>query len=281
MESREFFKRYWYYIVIALVILVVLIVVLVVVIRKHDKSPPPKTKKDAGNITLENELVIDIPVSSSPILSEIFELMKADIDSTPPPPGMKEMMKRPQVTKMFELSKRQPNAKELKEMEQVEDYLHSHGRRPWGKEGDVSEHWNYRFGKYIRKGNTAKNLPRISQLIGQLCSGADDKAGSNSLGGYFYYPPGGCREWHTNKKDWIGWRGYFIYCPDGDNMSDLNVLDPKTHKMTRIPDKSGVLRLFKVTSSPPLWHSVSSSTHRYSLGFRLADKCVDRLKKQL
>ncbi len=280
-KAKLFFKRYWYYIVIVLVILAVLIVVLVVVIRKQEKKD--EEDDDGGNpggpvaITEMEELVVDLPVGRHPILVEIFELFRADVNATPPPPNAAKAMGRQIVQRMCQMSKRKPTEEELKEMEGVEKHLHDHHVRPWGWEGQVDQHWTYRFGKFVRNEKTCPALQKITSLVSSLCSAKGEEEGNNSVGGYFYYPQGGCREWHTNKDDWIGWRGYFIYCPKGEDQSSLNVIDPGTNEMHRFGDRSGILRLFRVTRNPVLWHAVTSDTDRYSLGFRLSNECVEAL----
>jgi len=219
-------------------------------------------------------LYYDVDVNSHPILKEVYQEFVKDIDAIPEPPGVQEHMSTPINKEIYEKSVRKPTLEELDDFEKVEQYLAKHHERPWkslSPEQDVDKNWRFRFGKYIRKSETSPRFGKIISLIQQLDP-------SINLGGYFYYPKGGCREWHTNERDQLGWRGYFVYCPEGDNMSELNVLDPKTKEMTRIPDRSGIISLFKVkTGDDRLWHSITSRTKRYSLGFRLPDKVVDQL----
>lgn len=223
---------------------------------------------------MKESLYYDIDVSSHPILKEIYEEFVKDIDATPEPPRVEEAMNTPINKEIYEKSVRQPTLKELDEFEKVEKYLSQHGHRPWKSimpEQDVDPHWKFRFGKYIRNTNKGSRFEKMINLVHQLDPNI-------TLGGYFYYPKGGCREWHTNEMDPLGWRGYFVYCPEGDGKSELNILDPKTKKMVRASDKSGIIRLFKVKKGDDrLWHSVTSRTKRYSLGFRLSDQVVDQL----
>ena len=219
-------------------------------------------------------LYYDIDVSSNAVLAKLYDEFVKDIDSTPEPPHVQECMSTQINKDVYERSRRKPTREELDEFKEVEHFLTLHGHRPWKSllpEQDVDSNWKFRFGKYIRRNETSPRFKTMMDLIHTVDP-------TITLGGYFYYPKGGCREWHTNENDTHGWRGYFVYCPDGDNMSELNILDPKTKKLVRAPDRSGIIRLFKVGGSDDrLWHSVTSSTKRYSLGFRLPDTVANQL----
>jgi len=101
--------------------------------------------------------------------------------------------------------------------------------------------------------------------------------------GYFYYPPGGYREWHTNFDDKPGWRFYYISCPE-DHKSWFNYINPDTQGMTTIPDKNGYWNVFNLkTVDPlnPLWHSIYSDTHRFSLGLHVPDEMALKILKRV
>ena len=105
---------------------------------------------------------------------------------------------------------------------------------------------------------------------------------SSFLGrGYFFYPGGGCREWHTNQGDQPGWRLYistttgishFHHWTDGVAVAQ--------------PEHGPVARLFRVgngqAGEPILWHAISAGTpdaagERWSVGFWVSDEQADRL----
>ena len=90
--------------------------------------------------------------------------------------------------------------------------------------------------------------------------------------GNFYYPPGGFREWHTNRINKPGYRIYFIACTE-NGKSYFNYIIPKTNKVVNVPDKNEYANIFAVTDSveKALWHSIYSDTHRFSLGFNITE----------
>ena len=56
-----------------------------------------------------------------------------------------------------------------------------------------------------------------------------------------------------------------------DGKSYMNIKSPKDGTLLRSLDTNGMLRLFKLSASPPLWHNVVSDTHRFSCGIHLTD----------
>lgn len=88
--------------------------------------------------------------------------------------------------------------------------------------------------------------------------------------GNFYYPPGGFREWHSNRTHGAGYRMYFVAC-DKDHKSGLNYIDPLTNKVKTHFDKNNYANIFYVTDSKEnaFFHSVFSDTNRFSLGFNI------------
>jgi hypothetical protein len=88
--------------------------------------------------------------------------------------------------------------------------------------------------------------------------------------GNFYYPPGGFREWHSNRTHGAGYRMYFVAC-DNDNQSGLNYVDPVTDKVNTHYDKNEHANIFYVTDSKSeaFFHAVFSDTNRFSLGFNI------------
>ena len=101
------------------------------------------------------------------------------------------------------------------------------------------------------------------------------------LSGFFYYPPGGFKEWHTDFEDAVveeekRWRIYLVKTTE-DRKSWFQYLDPYTQKIKRIYDQNGYLNMFHLPESPPLWHGVYSNTHRWSLGIKMGEEAVKAL----
>ncbi len=119
-------------------------------------------------------------------------------------------------------------------------------------------------------------LPYPSYFHDKLVLRSYDES-SLEVRGNFFYPPSGFREWHTNYRN-PGLRAYCVFC-DESFPSSFNFLDASNGSTKTLPDKSDCCNLFEVPESscdfPYLWHSVSSSTWRLSMGFRLVDQISD------
>lgn len=101
------------------------------------------------------------------------------------------------------------------------------------------------------------------------------------ISGNFYYPPGGFREWHTNKDDEPGWRVYYVRVTE-PNKSWFNYVDPITNTMYSVVDRDGYFNLFDLNSEDGLlWHSVYSDTHRFSLGLHITDEMAQTMISRL
>ena len=66
------------------------------------------------------------------------------------------------------------------------------------------------------------------------------------LTGTFYYPPGGGKEWHTNRisANTPDWRFYFIYLTDPNTESYFCYINPITGKFHRMREKIKLLIFF-------------------------------------
>jgi hypothetical protein len=271
----------WWVVGIIVVAAVIIAVIVVVVLKKKPKSGDSSSNGDpSGPLTAARPpvLVYDIPIDAHPALSKVYDMWVEDLKRAPVPPPLAES--NPKVLEMWEASSK-PLAKEGYEFfHQVELYLKRNHERPWGKEDSKgNQWWSDRFGKYVRTPYQSK-LTEIIKALRGVCDamGSPGERNDGSIfGGYFYYPPSGVREWHTNQYDALGWRGYFVHVKT-EGRSALNVMDPQGGFQS-FGDKNRILRLFKVTKDPPLWHSVVSSTDRFSLGFRLSDACAQALIK--
>lgn len=100
--------------------------------------------------------------------------------------------------------------------------------------------------------------------------------------GYFYYPPGGFREWHTNENDVVGWRLYYVKREE-PNRSWFLWKDPVTGKTHRENDCNDCYNMFKVKSRQDgvLWHSVYSDTHRFSIGINIPESFASKITQRL
>ena len=98
--------------------------------------------------------------------------------------------------------------------------------------------------------------------------------------GYFWYPPKGFRNWHTNRLDRRGWRIYLTYTYE-DDQSWMSYKDINTHKLETVPDRNGYINMFHINTDEDeediLWHSIYSMTDRFSMGFHITDAFAQEL----
>ncbi len=95
--------------------------------------------------------------------------------------------------------------------------------------------------------------------------------------GFFYYPPRGYREWHTNAADTgQGWALYYVQV-DRANGSWFHYVAPDRETIRKMPDQDGYYNLFQIQAQEPLfWHAVySESAHRFSIGFMINDSYAE------
>ena len=85
--------------------------------------------------------------------------------------------------------------------------------------------------------------------------------------GHFWYPPGSYMGWHTNARV-PGWRAYVTYAEVPDR-SFFRYAHPETGEIVTTWDDGWDLRIFRVDSTAPFWHTVYSGTNRYSFGYQL------------
>ena len=99
--------------------------------------------------------------------------------------------------------------------------------------------------------------------------------------GHFWYPPGGYMSWHTNLRT-PGWRLYINHV-DEPGKSFFRYRNPDTGEIITAMDRTWNFRLFKITSSRPLWHAIYSDTNRFSVGYKVTPKpsLVRRVRKTL
>lgn len=114
------------------------------------------------------------------------------------------------------------------------------------------------------------------------------KKGLNNIRvtGTFYYPPGGMKEWHTNKtsKNTPDWRCYFIYLTDPNTESYFCYINPITGKFHKMRDKHMTFNIFYLNNDQErlLWHSVKCvKGGRMSFGFNLNPSLISGLMGRL
>ena len=160
---------------------------------------------------------------------------------------------------------------------------------------------------YISLARNVYGVAKTAKIYGiekDLAEAIDSPQGMNNSGN-FYYPPGGFREWHTNKcqqttvpeghafkfgrEDPLfestqdcqghratgGWRGYMVFAKDPDK-SWMSVIDGAGNFRTLI-DRNGYVSLFYLPGgSDNSWHTIFSTTHRWSIGFRITEEFMEQ-----
>jgi len=128
--------------------------------------------------------------------------------------------------------------------------------------------WHVRNGKYqhlIQDKSFPNYYWREQEMVELYNIGTDAR-------GNFYYPPGGFREWHTNRIHVPGYRMYFVACV-GDGESYFNYINPDTDEVVNLKDKNEYANIFEVNNdfNSAFWHSIYSEKHRFSLGFNITN----------
>ena len=117
----------------------------------------------------------------------------------------------------------------------------------------LTEEWFVEPGRLAIDADKAGSLPlywKIKELFGE----------HSRLSGFFYYPPGGFKEWHTDFEaphvdTELHWRIYLVKTEDGTR-SWFQYQDPRTAEIRRVHDEDGCLNFFSLREDRPLWHSV-------------------------
>ena len=145
-------------------------------------------------------------------------------------------------------------------------------------------------------GNGSSRLVLTNNANNQLSDGkyqlSDGKYRLNSslkfskLTGFFYYPPGGFKEWHTNQNSGRvpNWRIYLIFLTNPDTESYFSYINPKTKKFHRMRDKHMHFNVFYLNNNPNrlLWHSVKCiKGGRISIGLNINPFTIPSLAKIL
>lgn len=85
--------------------------------------------------------------------------------------------------------------------------------------------------------------------------------------GHFWYPPGGYMGWHTNSGA-PGWRLYVTHA-EVPGASFFRYRTPDTREIVTCVDHEWDARMFLISADRPLWHTIHSDTHRFSLGYKI------------
>lgn len=144
--------------------------------------------------------------------------------------------------------------------------------RTWAFEYD--ENWVVHLGRLTynhAKAHQSALAHKIRDIFGE----------QGRLSGFFYYPPGGFKEWHTDYEDPLTdpekkWRVYILRTTK-DNKSWFQYFDHASGSIRKIVDRNGYMNLFVLPESPPLWHAVFSNTHRWSVGIKFDEEIIERL----
>jgi len=136
-----------------------------------------------------------------------------------------------------------------------------------------NDDWNVHLGRLTLEPEKALSSPlamKIKSIFG-------DKG---RLSGFFYYPPGGYKEWHTDYEDPTPdpekrWRIYMLRTTK-DNKSWFQYYGEEK-KVRKIMDRNGYMNIFTLPEDPPLWHAVYSNTHRWSIGIKLDEDIIESL----
>jgi hypothetical protein len=138
-------------------------------------------------------------------------------------------------------------------------------------EGEVSSEYLFKLikekaivdvasNKYLYNFSHEYNLKLIRFLIEHYPNSSIIPSGN------FIYPVNGFMGWHTNCD--FPCKRVYITVVDEEGKSGFKYLNDK--KVVKdVDDEKIIVREFEVKKDPPFWHSVYSSTNRYSFGFRI------------
>ena len=119
----------------------------------------------------------------------------------------------------------------------------------------------------------------IGGLIRSLFSATPGKV-SLTQSGHFWYPAGSFMGWHTNSRV-PGWRAYLSFAEE-PGRSFFRYRHPQSGDIVTLEDTGWDLRIFKLESGMPLWHTVYSDTNRFSFGYMLTSRSLtERIKGRL
>lgn len=185
------------------------------------------------------------------------------------------------IERFRDMAQRKPTDEELKELwfyeKEKNNYTFDMIKKRLYKNKEPVNWWIYNGQSYmIHPENPI--LTFVKEEIKKNIGGENTK-----ITGCFFYDTNMFRVWHTNKWDLLGWRIYFIKT-NQNNKSFFSYLDHNNNfSYEKLYDNNLTIRCFKITSIPPLWHSIYSECQRYSLGIYLDDdtfnKVLNKIKK--
>lgn len=243
-----------------------------------------RLKKDIRIKRKERRKHATVSIDANPGLNCMYEAWLDELRKIQPPNSKRDKrFRRSIVRDYFKKSKGWLTQASMSKHTEIEKFLVQNSRRPFGPEdtggrtlntilNPWASQWSYRFGKYSRRSFKKRILPSLAfgwkKLFGTEIQ-------EENISGFFYYPPGGFREWHTNRWDGCGYRLYLVHtetCTGGKKSvgsSGMNLIVGYDQERVQIKDTDRTANLFEITKEPPLWHSVWSNQHRYSLGLKL------------
>ncbi len=184
----------------------------------------------------------------------------------------------PMHTRMREILQRVPWTPQ----DQTAIKLHEQSFSEYAGKDRRSTGWYAVGGHYAKREILNRNTEEHSAFLGRYF---EEHSMNNT--GYFYYPPLGYREWHTNENNPIGWRLYYVHV-DREDSSWLHYVPRVDESLSarldvrRVPDRDGYYNLFEITKEPPFWHGVySDKAHRFSVGLFIQPDFAQELLRRV
>lgn len=102
-----------------------------------------------------------------------------------------------------------------------------------------------------------------------------------NMRGFYWYPPNGFTEWHTDSRQVGGWRLYVVkLMSPGD--SGFVLYDSEKRRLQHIRDREGWVNMFRVDPEHPLWHAVfSRDAQRFTVGVAISDNYAELILKRM
>lgn len=136
----------------------------------------------------------------------------------------------------------------------------------------------------VRSREVATQRRRLDRAIARWLGTLFDVAHPPLLlgAGQWWYPPGTFFGWHTNES-YPGWRLYLSHSEE-PGRSFFRYRHPTSGEVVTSPDAAWDLRCFVISRERPLWHTIASDTHRFSIGWHvrpwsLRDALAQRLER--
>lgn len=102
-----------------------------------------------------------------------------------------------------------------------------------------------------------------------------------NMRGFYWYPPYGFTEWHTDSRQVEGWRLYIVkVLTPGE--SGFALYNSASQKAYHLRDQEGLVNMFKVEPQQPLWHAVfSRDVQRFTVGIAVSNTYAELILKRM